>query len=132
MNSYIMMIIFLFVLNCAAIHPTPNPKFCVRTHEGSKTIMQDGVKKKILVVRKIRCTCMNVESGILDWSSQVSSKRMEEESENSDNTSRPGKKVGYGCHVCGKLFKKGCKRGLCKSCKCKKFAHKTCTEFCSF
>ena len=51
MNSYVMIVFFLFVFNCAAIHSTPSPEFHVRTHEGSKTIMQDGVKKKILVVR---------------------------------------------------------------------------------
>ena len=48
MNSYVMILFFLFVFNWL---PTPSPEFHVRTHEGSKTIMQDGVKKKILVVR---------------------------------------------------------------------------------
>ena len=52
MNSYVMIVffLFLFVLPCASSLP-PSHEFRARTHEGSKTIMQDGVKKKILVVR---------------------------------------------------------------------------------
>ena len=50
MNSHVIIIVFLFVLNCAAIDP-PSHEFRVRTHEGSKTIVQDGVKKKISVMR---------------------------------------------------------------------------------
>ena len=50
MNSHVMIIFFLFVLNCAANDP-PSHEFRVRTHEGSKTIVQDGVKKKISVMR---------------------------------------------------------------------------------
>ena len=51
MYNYVMIVFFLFVLNFAAILSTPSPEFRARTHEGSKTIVQDGVKKKISVVR---------------------------------------------------------------------------------
>ena len=52
MNSNVMIVFFLFVfvLHCAASLP-PSHEFRARTHEGSKTIVQDGVKKKISVVR---------------------------------------------------------------------------------
>ena len=53
MNNYVMIVfsLFLFVFHYAAILPTPSHEFCARTHEASKTIVQDGVKKKISVVR---------------------------------------------------------------------------------
>ena len=38
-------------VNSYDILPTLSHEFRVRTHEGSKTIVQDGVKKKISVVR---------------------------------------------------------------------------------
>ena len=52
MNSNVMIVFFLFVfvLHCAASLP-PSHEFRARTHEGSKTIVQDGVKKKISVER---------------------------------------------------------------------------------
>ena len=52
MNSYVMIVffLFLFVLPCASSLP-PSHEFRARTHEGSKTIVQDGVKKKISVER---------------------------------------------------------------------------------
>ena len=52
MNSYVMVVFFLFVLvlHYAATLP-PSHEFRARTHESSKTIVQDGEKKKILVVR---------------------------------------------------------------------------------
>ena len=43
-------VLFIFVLHYAATLP-PSHEFRARTHEGSKTIVQDGVKKKISVER---------------------------------------------------------------------------------
>ena len=41
---------------------------------------------------------MQIETGSLDWSSQTTLKRRRED-EASEEISRPGKKIGYGCHM---------------------------------
>ena len=64
---------------------------------------------------------MQIETGSLDWSSQTTLKRRRED-EASEEISRPGKKIGYGCHMFAERISVKEENECC--------AHKTCTEFC--
>ena len=76
--------------------------------------LRDRQEKMMFLNQKKNSTehQMQIETGSLDWSSQTTLKRRRED-EASEEISRPGKKIGYGCHVCGKNFRKGGKRMLC-------------------